>query len=441
MNTRLLATKVLVEVLHEKHSLNEVLPEWKAKCKNVGDASLVQAICFGVLRWYPRLNFIMNQLLQKPLPAKEYAISYLICVGLYQLIFMRIPDHAAISETVAVTRLLRKPWATGLVNAVLRHYQREKDTIEQNIQNLEKNVEEQDVFYAHPEWLIQAFQKAWPYDWKAILNANNEHPPLIIRVNTTHITEEDYMDLLQQQHIKSSSIPHINSGLVLEHTQDVKSLPGFKEGYFSVQDGASQLVAPLLRLSPGLRVLDACSAPGGKAAHILECEPNVSELVALEVDSERTKLIQENLNRLRLKATVLTRDATQSNTWWDGKLFDRILIDAPCSATGIIRRHPDIKYLRQLNDIKLLAEQQSKLLRTLWPLLKPEGFLLYTTCSIMPEENTHVLEAFCKECEEAEVQPFTLPFGLPQTIGYQILPGQNGCDGFYYALLRKNAHP
>lgn len=433
-NTRFIATQIIARVLHDKQSLTEVLAEGKAQCKSAADKALVQAICFGVLRWYPRLQFITTQLLQKPLPPKEYTVAYLICVGLYQLMEMRIPPHAAISETVEAARLLRKPWATGLVNAILRNYQRQEERLQAH--NTAHPIPKE-ALYAHPAWLIKAFQKAWPNDWEAILNANNEHPPLAIRVNLRHITRDDYKALLTQNHIACTPIPHTVSGLVLEHSQDVKTLPGFKEGYFSVQDGASQWVAPLMQLSNNLRVLDACSAPGGKAAHILELEPQLAELVALDINSERVALIQENLNRLQLKASVLRADATKPETWWNGQLFDRILIDAPCSATGIIRRHPDIKYLRQPEDIQALSQQQTKLLHTLWPLLKPDGLLLYTTCSILPEENTQVLEAFVKEYPEAVTQPIELPVGLAQKVGHQILPGQNGMDGFYYALLKK----
>jgi len=439
MNTRLIATQVISGVLNDKRSLNEVLPEGKAKCNNPQDAALVQAICFGVLRWYPTLCFISTQLLQKPIKQKDNELLYLLCVGLYQLRDMRIPDHAAISETVEAARLLNKPWATGLVNAVLRNYQRQQETLQAAIQN---NTHALEALYAHPMWLIQALQKAWPNDWATILKANNEHPPLSIRINTQQISTDAYKTLLLQDNIDFTPIPHTLSGFILEQAKDITLLPGFEKGYFSVQDGASQLVAPLLSLSPGLRVLDACSAPGGKAAHLLELEPRLKKMVALDISAERTKSIQENFHRLQLKATILTADATRPDTWWDGKLFDRILIDAPCSATGIIRRHPDIKYLRQPEDIKTLAKQQAKLLRALWPLLKPNGLLVYTTCSIMPEENTRILEIFLREHKEtALAQPFNMPIGLPQAVGQQILPGQNTCDGFYYALIQKPFRP
>lgn len=438
MNTRLIATQMLKSVLQDKRSLNEVLPEGKSKCKNTQDQSLVQALCFGVLRWYPKLCFISTQLLQRPLKPKDQDLLYLICVGLYQLIEMRIPDHAAISETVEAARLLNKSWATGLVNASLRNYLRQKDKINLALANTQDPLY-LEATYAHPLWLINSLQQAWPNDWETILNENNQHPPLSIRVNTQKISRDAYQDLLSKNAIPSRIIPQTLSGLILDHTKEINALPGFEEGYFSVQDGASQLVGPLLQLSPGLRVLDACSAPGGKTTHLLELEPNLRELIAVDIAPERTQRIQENLERLQLKARVITADATKPDTWWDGQLFDRILIDAPCSATGIIRRHPDIKYLRQPMDIQTLNQQQAKLLNVLWTLLKPGGFLVYTTCSILPAENTEIVDAFLSTHSEAKCQTLNLPIGLSQPMGQQLLPGQNQCDGFYYAVIFKTS--
>jgi 16S rRNA (cytosine967-C5)-methyltransferase len=438
MNTRLIATQILKGVLRDKRSLNEVLAEGKSKCKTTQDQALVQALCFGVLRWYPKLYFISTQLLQKPLKPKDQDLLYLICVGLYQLIEMRIPDHAAISETVEATRLLNKPWAAGLMNALLRNYLRQKEKINLALKNTQDPLY-LEATYAHPLWLIKALQKAWPADWEALLNENNLHPPFSIRVNTQQISRDAYQHLLLENAIQSTPIAHTLSGLILENTKEITALPGFEAGYFSVQDGASQLVGPLLQLAPGLRVLDACSAPGGKTTHLLELEPHLAELIAVDIAPERTQRIQENLNRLKLKATVITADATQPDTWWDGKLFDRILIDAPCSATGIIRRHPDIKYLRQPTDIQTLNQQQAKLLNVLWTLLKPDGLLVYTTCSIMPAENTDIMEAFLNTHPSAKPQALDLPIGLSQPVGHQLLAGQNGCDGFYYALIQNGA--
>ncbi len=438
MNIRLIATQILKGVLQDKRSLNEVLAEGKIKCKNTQDQALVQAFCFGVLRTYPRLCFISAQLLQKPLKTKDQDLLYLMCVGLYQLMEMRIPDHAAISETVEAARLLNKSWATGLINALLRNYLRQKDKIKLALKNTQDPLY-LETKYAHPLWLIKAIQQAWPTEWESILNENNQHPPLAIRVNAQQISREAYQDLLLEHEIQSTPIAHTLSGLILEETKDISSLPGYEEGYFSVQDAASQLVGPLLELSPGLRVLDACSAPGGKTTHLLELEPHLSELFAIDIAPERTQRIQENLKRLTLKATVITADATALDTWWDGQLFDRILIDAPCSATGIIRRHPDIKYLRQPSDIQALNQQQAKLLNTLWALLKPGGLLVYTTCSILPAENSEIINAFLHTHPEAKHQAVDFPIGIPQSAGHQLLPGQNASDGFYYAVILKIA--
>lgn len=429
--TRVLATQLITAVLRDKQSLNPLLPIFKKKCQTDQDAAFMQAVVFGVLRWYPRLAFVANQFLDKPMKPKDIEIFYLVCVGLYQLMEMRVPEHAAISETVQASKIMNKPWAAGLINAVLRSYQREKDAINANC------LLNEEAKFKHPAWIIHSIKTAYPNDWEAILKANSQQAPLTLRINLQKISRELYLEKLKAVNIIAHPLIHLDAALMLETAMEVTSLPGFEEGLFSVQDGAAQAVVKLLELSENLRVLDACAAPGGKATHCLEAEPNLSELVAVDISEQRVKIIQENLHRLQLSATLITGDASHPKTWWDGKEFDRILLDAPCSATGVIRRHPDILYLREPNDIPKLAAQQIQMLEALWPLLKPNGLLVYTTCSIFPEENEHVIQAFLKNHIDATILPIPLSNGSPKDIGHQVLPGQENWDGFYYAKIRK----
>ena len=329
-------------------------------------------------------------------------------------------------------RQLNKPWGTGLVNAVLRSYQRQSDDLQKAISLNEE------AHFAHPQWIIDAIKIAWPDDWETILNANNSHPPLSLRINCQKENREHYLQRLNTFDIHAEPIAHTKNGVVLKTAVDVTTLPGFAEGLFSVQDGAAQFAAEVLLLSPGLRVLDACAAPGGKTTHILETEPLLEEVVALDISPLRTQLISENLARLQLKATVIVADANQPKQWWDGQLFDRILLDAPCSATGVIRRHPDIKYLRKLSDITKLQEQQLQLLHSLWLLLKPGGILVYATCSVFPAENSELMQKFLNDRNDAEPLVVEIAGKDHQAIGHQLLPGLEDMDGFYYASIRKS---
>lgn len=434
MNIRALATQCITEVLKNGRSLRELLPQFKKRCERAEDAAFFQALVFGVMRWYPRLAFIANQLLSKAIKAKDLELLYLISVGLYQLREMRIPAHAALAETVEAARVLGKPQATGLINAVLRSYQRQSESLEALI---EKDPE---AHYAHPGWMIDALKTAWPESYSELLEANNLPPPLSLRINSRQTTSIEYLQVLEQAGIAATPISQSVQGIVLETPTDITVLPGFEMGLFSVQDAAAQCAAGLLELAPGLRVLDACAAPGGKTAHILETEPELAALLAIDIASTGIQRIAETLERLKLNSDttkILCADATLPSTWWDGKRFDRILVDAPCSATGVIRRHPDIKYLRRPQDIAHMATKQNQLLQILWPLLKPGGIVVYATCSVFPEENRLVLEKFLASQEDAQAMPISLPWGLPQSIGHQLLSGQNNADGFYYARIRK----
>jgi len=427
-SARATAARVIAEVVQKKHSLNAVL-NTALPLLPENERSLCQQLCYGVLRWHPQLDAISQQLLSKSLKAKDADIAALLLCGLYQLRDLRIPSHAAISETVNATKTLGKQWAKGLINASLRNYQRQQEDIETKLQQTDSSL------YAHPDWLIESFKQDWPDSWQAILNASNKQPPMMLRINQQKGTRQDYLARLVDAEIPANEVSVTPEGILLEKPCDVYQLPGFIQGDVSVQDGAAQQVASLLDLKPGLRILDACAAPGGKTCHILEHAPD-NEVIALDIAAKRLLQIEQNTDRLHLKATLIASDAADTDNWWDGTLFDRILIDAPCSGTGVIRRHPDIKLLRRADDIASLAEQQQHLLNTLWPLLKPNGLLVYTTCSALKQENEQQIASFLQQHPEAEeVEASTAP-AQRRPFGYQRLPGDDDLDGFYYARLR-----
>ena len=427
-SARATAARVIAEVVQKKHSLNAVLTAALPLLPE-NERSLCQQLCYGVLRWHPQLDAISQQLLSKALKAKDADIAALLLCGLYQLRDLRIPSHAAISETVNATKTLGKQWAKGLINASLRNYQRQSEDINNKLQQSDT------ALYAHPDWLIQSFKQDWPDSWQAILNASNQQPPMMLRVNQQKTTRQDYLTQLIEADIPANEISDCPEGILLEKPCDVYLLPGFTDGHVSVQDGAAQQVASLLDLKSGLRILDACAAPGGKTCHILEHAPD-NEVIALDIAANRLKQIEQNTERLELNATLIASDAADTDKWWDGTLFDRILIDAPCSGTGVIRRHPDIKLLRRADDIDSLAEQQEHLLNTLWPLLKPEGLLVYTTCSALKQENEQQVANFLQQHPEAqEIEASPAP-AQRRPFGYQRLPGDDDLDGFYYACLR-----
>lgn len=429
INLRRLAARTVYQVLVHGRSLSDCLPVALARVNEARDQRFLQAMCYGVCRWYYRLDAIALSLLEKPLKLKDQDIHCLILVGLYQLMDMRVPAHAVLAETVAATQGFKKPWAKGLVNAVLRSYQRlAAELNEKMLQNLVTS-------YAHPQWLIDQVQKSWLLEWQAILTANNQHPPFVLRVNQKQISRAHYLEKLRANKISARIVPETQAGILLEQPQDVQDLPGFFTGEVSVQEGAAQLAAELLALRPGLRVLDMCAAPGGKAAHILELQPGI-ELVAIDRDEQRLQDVRNNLARLQLAATCICADAANKQ-WSDGSLFDRILLDVPCSASGVIRRHPDIKLLRRATDIAKLVHEQTRLLNAAWSLLQPEGLLVYATCSIFPAENEAVLQAFLASHNEATEEKITMDWGKACAVGRQILPGMHGMDGFYFGRLIK----
>ena len=431
MNTRATAARVVERVVAGRRSLDAALADGLTGLADARDRALVQELAYGTLRWYFQLDAVLGALLNKPLKARDSDLRCLLLSGLYQLRHMSVPAHAAISESVQAARDLDKAWATGLVNAVLRNCQRRQAALESVI------AASDSALYAHPGWLVKRVRSDWPDDWQAILQAGNQRPPFVLRVNRRQYTRADYLALLRERGMEAQPLAHASHGIRLTSPLPVDALPGFSGGAVSVQDGAAQLAAELLDLAPGQRVLDACAAPGGKTAHILESEPALAGLTAVDIDTRRVQRIHDNLDRLGLSAQVLTGDAAEPRQWWDGRCYDRILLDAPCSASGVIRRHPDIKLLRRPKDITALASRQAALLEAMWPLLSAGGMLLYTTCSILAEENDHQVERFLSEHANAECLTADVPWGRPGIHGRQLLPGDDDMDGFYFACMRK----
>ncbi len=427
---RLAAARALADVLDHGRSLSAALPK-RALEVAPRDRALAAELAYGALRWWPRLDALLARLLERPLKPGNGEVRALLAVGLYQLERLRVPDYAAVSATVdAARRLERKPWAAGLVNAVLRSFQRRRTELEAAL------AADAAARLAHPRWLLERLRADWPEDWEAIAAAGNAHPPFTLRVNRQRTTRAACLAELAAAGLEAAPHPYAPHAVVLAQACEVERLPGFTEGRVSVQDAAAQLAPPLLELGAGQRVLDACAAPGGKAGHLLETEPSIA-LLALDLDAVRLARVHENLVRLGLAAEVRAGDAAAPATWWDGRPFDRILVDAPCSATGVLRRHPDVKALRHAADIEALAARQLEVLEALWPLLAPGGILVYATCSILKRENERTLAEFLSRHGDAEERPIAADWGRARLHGRQILPGEADMDGFYYARLGK----
>lgn len=432
-NTRLTAVNILKDLFVKRVSLASALPVYFSRISDEKEKAWIQEVCYGVTRYYFRLDFMAKRLFErKSLKEKDLDIYLLVLVGLYQLLFMRTPDHAAVYETVKTVFFLKKSWAAPLVNATLRSFLRRREELQQS------SSCDTEAKYAHPEWMIKLIQDAWPENWPAIIESNNEYPPLVLRVNTRKISRDAYFEKLKLASISAHSNAHCQHSIILTHPMDVSAIPGFSLGEVTVQDSSAQLAAELLDLKPNQRVLDACSAPGGKTSHLLEFEPNLREVVGLDNSQARLLLTQENLTRLGHKASLIWGDAAKPSGWFDGVFFDRILLDAPCSSTGVVRRHPEVKILRRHFDITELSKIQLLLLESLWQTLARKGKLLYATCSVLPHENECVIKAFLEKTPGARSIPLEKEWGIQQSFGRQILSGQDNMDGFYYALLEKS---
>lgn len=431
---RAAAARVVAAVVHDGQSFDRAIAdEVDARDPERSSAGLVRLLSYETLRWYLRLDAMLDHWL-KPRQKIEPHVHCLALVGLAQLLHTDIPAYAAVSATVDATRLLRQPKAAGLINALLRRAQREGAGL---LRKIDSNPA---LRTSHPDWFVRQLERDWPDDWAAILDANNAHPPFWLRVNRQHRTRDAYQAELSAAGFASEASLHAPDALHLAKAANPAALPGFQAGHLSVQDAAAQLAVEFLQPRPEERVLDACAAPGGKTCHLLERQPALRELVAVDIDEKRLGRVRENLERMSLRATLRVGDAAEPEQWWDGVGFDRVLLDVPCSATGVIRRHPDIKLLRREADIPALAERQRALLAAAWRVLKPGGVLLYASCSALRAENAEVVDAFVRQMPAIDVTAQRVAeLGLrTQTgTGYAIAAGTAGMDGFYYACLQK----
>jgi 16S rRNA (cytosine967-C5)-methyltransferase len=432
-NLRALAARCAFAVVDKGRSLADELPQQIAKI-DLKDKGLLQELCYGVLRHLPELEHDVRDFIKKPFTGKQRVGHFLLLVGIYQIKYTRIPDHAAFNETVSACKPLKCEHLKGVINGVLRNFQRQQTQRTENNTPLDTSNLPAAVAYNHPSWFIKKLQSGYPNNWQDILTANMQRPPMWLRVNALHHNLDEYLLLLTKANIDHAYIDQASSAIRLVEAVDVNKLPGFQLGWVSIQDGAAQQAARILNCQPNDNVLDCCAAPGGKTCHILEYSPKIKAMTAIDIEASRLERVEENLHRLNLTAQVIAGDAATPEKWWDGELFDRILLDAPCSGTGVIRRHPDIKWLRKSQDITVLTELQQDILKNVWSLLKPGGTLLYATCSVLSEENSEQVQRFVNENSDAEHVSISQN---SDDIGWQILPDEHSMDGFYYAKLIK----
>jgi len=395
--------------------------------------AFAKQLLFGTIRHYHQLKGILDQLLQKAFKHKDQDLAILLMMGIYQLGYLSTADHAALSQSVEMTRKINKSWASGLVNGVLRQYLRNKQSIEQQLSAANT------FRYSHPNWIINQIQQDWPDQADQILQANNRQGPMCLRVNTQQISRDAYRAQLLALDLECEPHPIAPDALLLTKACDVVQLPGFSQGLVTVQDAAPQLVVELLQLQSGLRVLDGCAAPGGKTTHILQRQADV-KLVSVELSESRMQKIRQTLDRMGLDCELKCADILQTDDWWDGEAFDRILIDVPCTASGVIRRNPDIKIHRTKQDLKNTLALQQKILHSVWSLLKPGGILVYATCSLFKQENEQQIDRFLQTNPAKLVvlpQQLASQLASHSQLGYQILPAEFEMDGFYLCALKK----
>ncbi|MDA0824633.1 MAG: 16S rRNA (cytosine(967)-C(5))-methyltransferase RsmB [Proteobacteria bacterium] len=429
-DARSTAANVLALVIGNGKSLDVVLEKAFKLDVDTRDRAFIQELVYGVLRWYWRLQPQLQSLISRPLRDRDRDVEMLLMIGLYQLQYLSTPSHAAVSATVEACSTLKKPWAKGLINATLRNAIRKSDKLGLLASDSAA------IEMAHPEWLVNLVRRDWPGHWQQLLAANNERPPFTLRINEQKISRDNYLKLLAEVGIAATKSAHSEQGVRLEIPVGIESLPDFDRGSVSIQDEAAQLAKTVLDLPSSGAILDACAAPGGKTAHILES--GQLRVVALDRSAQRMSLLRQSMERLNLQAEIKVVDAIKVHDWWDGTQFDRILLDAPCSGSGVIRRHPDIKLHRRHADIANLAGQQLQLIQALWPLLKPGGKLVYATCSILRAENDEVIERFISAADAADLESIDVDWGVPTDFGRQTLTGDDHMDGFFYARLAKH---
>lgn len=443
---RTASLKALRQVFNGQ-SLSAVQPHTTDRLEDARDRGLANEIVNGVLRWRWLLEYFVARLLKKPLKQKDVEVQLILLMAIYEINECRTPDYAVINESVELVRQSGKKWAAGLVNAVLRSFTREKEKLHAAVRST--STSDDTVRYSHPQWLIDKIKNDWPQQWCDILQANNQRPAFWLRINQLQYNIAQYRQLLVEKSIGFEDDSDVtvsveklpaNHALKLTHGVDVRTLPGFADGAFSVQDAGAQLIADLLEVRKGDRVLDLCAAPGGKTCHLLERYPDINKLVAVELDEQRMQRVRENLQRLQLesRAELIVSDARDYRQWWNGEKFDRILIDAPCSASGVIRRHPDIKTLRRESDIQPLVLLQSEILASAWQMLATGGELLYVTCSVFKDENQNQVKSFISQHDDASEIIIAADWGKPCEYGRQLFPGERDADGFYYCRLKKN---
>ena len=431
---RVQSSLVLNQVIHGKHSLDRAI-EQAHKDIDDNEKPLLTNICYGTLRFYWELKAKIDQLLSQPLKKKDKIIENLLQSAIFQIDKTRIPDHAVVSQTVEASRKLNKGHFSSLINGILRTYLRSD-------RDIEKITEE--IKFNHPNWMIEKIKQDWPLNWEQILKKNNDRAPMWLRVNQKKIETKKYLKqfLTDESKIEADNMQLNDYAICLKTPISVKYLPGFEEGYVSIQDGAAQLAVDVLLENKSGRILDACAAPGGKTAQLIENIDSTSTVTAIEMDSERAELINENLLRLGHSTEVIVDDASDIESWWDSIFFDLILLDAPCSSSGVIRRHPDIKHLRRKDDIYTFQKKQLKIISAMWKILAPKGRLLYVTCSIFKEENDEVMNQFLEKHDNVALQDLLLNNNILEKMiktryGYQLFPGTINTDGFYFSCLKK----
>ena len=431
---RVQSSLVLNQVIHGKHSLDRAIEQAHKDIED-NEKPLLANICYGTLRFYWELKAKIDQLLSQPLKKKDKIIENLLQSAIFQIDKTRIPDHAVVSQTVEASRKLNKGHFSSLINGILRTYLRSD-------RDIEKITEE--IKFNHPNWMIEKIKQDWPLNWEQILKKNNDRAPMWLRVNQKKIETKKYLKqfLTDESKIEADNMQLNDYAICLKTPISVKYLPGFEEGYVSIQDGAAQLAVDVLLENKSGRILDACAAPGGKTAQLIENIDSTSTVTAIEMDSERAELINENLLRLGHSTEVIVDDASDIESWWDSIFFDLILLDAPCSSSGVIRRHPDIKHLRRKDDIYTFQKKQLKIISAMWKILAPKGRLLYVTCSIFKEENDEVMNQFLEKHDNVALQDLLLNNNILEKMiktryGYQLFPGTINTDGFYFSCLKK----